>query len=1078
MIKEKYIDIIKQRVDVIHLAEHLKPGLTLTGSGPYKKKCRCIFHEERTPSLFLNSALNRYHCFGCGKGGDVIQMVEDFQGLDFNGAVHYLIDTFCPELNSENIYEKLTPEKEEEYKRRETMFIYNEYAYQFYRAQYDADNDEARACRDYAEHTPDNPDGRWSKEYCDSIGLGYSPMRGNQFLTYARKKGLDMKILLELGLIREDEHNPGNYYDHFRGRLMIPQRNRYGKILTFTARTLNPQASNKYLNGKDSLVYKKSATVFGIDVALRTASQSAKLYLVEGAPDVMRLQSIGITNVVATLGGHWSKEQLKMFRNINCQLCFIPDADVPKEGKKFGAGEEFVFKNARLAIEMGFPVTVMELPKGEGKNDPDSYIRNKDIWNLLKEKDFIIWYAEKHWDSNASNEDNIKVMSDVADILVHVQSDVLQSSILAELKNKYKKGTLWKTALADSARRLHEEKKRLAIKKSNELEGFRFFRKGHHYYDIDPQGRERDWTNFVIKPLFHIADDERPSRIFELENENRVKKTIELQQADVTKLERFKEQIEGKGNFRFFEKAEKYELFKAYIYEKTEEARRVIQMGWNNIGEKGFFAFCNGLVYEGRWHPVDEFGVIRLENESFYLPALSKIHRRSKGAYVNERRYTHAPKVDVPMEEYFTLLEQLYGDNGIVAVCYYLATLYRDIIISVTRSFPLLNIYGKKGTGKTEFAICIINLFKRNPEISNLDSTTYYAMGDKCAEASNMIVHFDEYKNSLTRKTIDFLKGCYDSAGRTKRSNDGEHRESTAVDCGVLLTGQEIPSVDIALFSRLIFLESQRSERTREERECFQRIMKLRALHPTNITVELVKYRENFNAAWHNAWNRARNDIRTSVNYNSVDERFINNWSMILAAYYALKPVVEELPWDEERVKDICVKGLLYQFSLCNATDEIAIFWAMFSKARQFGEIKENQDYKISRVKVLRVATTKESNKVIEFDREREILFVREKICFAKANIQAKREGKTMIPDESLLSYLQSTSDYYGKTKSPMKFYIYDEQGEPRRATAQGSLVYDQERVLAFDYESICNNYDINFRTLVDEEGDKKEEGN
>jgi DNA primase len=130
MIKEKYIDIIKQRVDVIHLAEHLKPGLTLTGSGPYKKKCRCIFHEERTPSLHLNSALNRYKCFGCGKGGDVIQMVEDFLGLDFNGAVHYLIDTFCPELNSENIYEKLTPEKEEEYKRRETMFIYNEYAYQ------------------------------------------------------------------------------------------------------------------------------------------------------------------------------------------------------------------------------------------------------------------------------------------------------------------------------------------------------------------------------------------------------------------------------------------------------------------------------------------------------------------------------------------------------------------------------------------------------------------------------------------------------------------------------------------------------------------------------------------------------------------------------------------------------------------------------------------------------------------------------------------------------------------------------------------------------------------------------------
>jgi hypothetical protein len=99
-------------------------------------------------------------------------------------------------------------------------------------------------------------------------------------------------------------------------------------------------------------------------------------------------------------------------------------------------------------------------------------------------------------------------------------------------------------------------------------------------------------------------------------------------------------------------------------------------------------------------------------------------------------------------------------------------------------------------------------------------------MGEKCAEVSNIIVHFDEYKNSLSRKHIDFLKGIYDSAGRIKRSNDGEGREATAVDCGVLLTGQEIPTVDSALFSRVIFLESQKSERSRQETERFHKLMK------------------------------------------------------------------------------------------------------------------------------------------------------------------------------------------------------------------------------------------------------------
>ena len=90
----------------------------------------------------------------------------------------------------------------------------------------------------------------------------------------------------------------------------------------------------------------------------------------------------------------------------------------------------------------------------------------------------------------------------------------------------------------------------------------------------------------------------------------------------------------------------------------------------------------------------------------------------------------HDPKQMVSLQEYFRLMIDLYGDNGVVALCFYMATLFRDIIVDSTRSFPLLNIYGKKGTGKTEFALFIVNLFQRSPEVSNLESTTYYAMGD------------------------------------------------------------------------------------------------------------------------------------------------------------------------------------------------------------------------------------------------------------------------------------------------------------------------------------------------------------
>lgn len=543
---------------------------------------------------------------------------------------------------------------------------------------------------------------------------------------------------------------------------------------------------------------------------------------------------------------------------------------------------------------------------------------------------------------------------------------------------------------------------------------------------------------------------------------------------DVTKLDRFKDQIEGKGNFRFFERQEKYELLKAFMYEKTEEAARVPQMGWNNIGEKGFYAFCNGIVYGGEWQPVDDYGIIRLDTENFYLPAMSKIHKSNRTGFVNERRFMHKPTMDVTLKQYFSLIIELYGDNGVVALCFYMASLFRDIIVASTRSFPLLNIYGKKGTGKTEFAISIVSLFQRNPEVSNLESTTYYAMGDKCAEVSNMIVHFDEYKNSLSHKHIDFLKGIYDNTGRSKRSADGERRGSTNVDCGVLLTGQEMPTADSALFSRVLFLESQRSERTKEETDKFHHLLKLRNACPTNITVELLRYRDNFEARWHNAWERSLSEIKDSIDYHIIGERFINNWAMMLATYHTLEPFVKDLPFTAKRVREICLRGLEYQHSLCNSTDEISMFWSMFSKSRQIGDIREGQDYKISYVKSLKVSQRKAPGKTLTFEHETYILFVREKICLAKANIQAKREGKQMIPYESLLSYLTSTSEYLGKTSSPLKFYVYDESGNPVRKTNENGdceLFYDQERVLAFDYESVCTNYDIDLRTLKERVG-------
>ncbi len=237
MIKEKFIDAIKSRVDICQLVIDLAPERKLLGAGQNRKRCCCVFHSEKNPSLVLDTSLNMYKCFGCGKGGDVIRFVEDFKGMGFVDAVKFLLRQYCPDVDTSDLEARLTPEEEERQSMRETMYIYNKYAFEFFREQYEADNEEAHQCRQYAERSADRPSqGRWDSEFCKTFGLGYSPKWGNQFLEHAKKKGLKTDILLKLGLIAENEEKKGQYFDFYRGRLMIPQRDRQGNILTFTAR--------------------------------------------------------------------------------------------------------------------------------------------------------------------------------------------------------------------------------------------------------------------------------------------------------------------------------------------------------------------------------------------------------------------------------------------------------------------------------------------------------------------------------------------------------------------------------------------------------------------------------------------------------------------------------------------------------------------------------------------------------------------------------------------------------------------------------------------------------------------------
>lgn len=365
MIDKKYKGMILDRVSIEDVVSQFVPSLTRRGSRLWA--C-CPFHNEKSPSFCVDPVKGRWHCFGASnEGGNVIDFYMKIKGLNFPMAVKEMLREYLHiELKSYDI--KLKPEDEEKEKLKESMLIVNDRLCKWFQEQLETDTPDAKAAKDYVL-------SRWNEDFVKEEGIGYAPDSWDAIVNWASKNSLSLDILQQLGVIKKSEKR-GTLYSFYRNRVMIPIRYRYGRVRGFSGRTMDEEEEHdrKYFNSSTSLIYNKDHSVFGLCNAIRQARLEEKMILVEGGPDVMKMQSLGILNTVASLGGAWTQHQLDQLKPLNVSLCFIPDSDIPEKGDKFGPGYLNVMKNGKLAIKNGFTVSVREIPNMTGKNKTQTLI--------------------------------------------------------------------------------------------------------------------------------------------------------------------------------------------------------------------------------------------------------------------------------------------------------------------------------------------------------------------------------------------------------------------------------------------------------------------------------------------------------------------------------------------------------------------------------------------------------------------------------------------------------------------------------------------------------------------------------
>ncbi len=347
------IEEVKNRLDIVDVvSEYVK--LKQAGTN---WKAPCPFHNEKSPSFMVSRDKQIWHCFGCGKGGDVFSFVQEIDGMDFPSALQHLAQKAGVQLPS---YQGEGNSKKKRLK--EICSLTAQYWNKVLR-----DADAAQVARDYLQQRG------VSDETAERFVLGYAPKEWEATLQFLIKRGYTEQEIFLAGITVKKDRGSG-FFDRFRHRLMFPLKDVQGQVVGFTGRLLDEsQQGGKYVNTPQTELYNKSAVVYNLDQAKHAIRREGFVIVAEGQMDVIASVQAGVENIVAVSGTAFTQEQLLLLKRYTTQLVLAFDTDA--------AGESASRRSVALAWQEGFDVKTVALPEGK---DPDDYIKQgADAWKKV-----------------------------------------------------------------------------------------------------------------------------------------------------------------------------------------------------------------------------------------------------------------------------------------------------------------------------------------------------------------------------------------------------------------------------------------------------------------------------------------------------------------------------------------------------------------------------------------------------------------------------------------------------------------------------------------------------------------------
>ncbi len=495
-IPQSTIDQIKENTDILDVVSEYvkleKRGRNYIGL--------CPFHDEKTPSFTVSEDKQICHCFGCKKGGNIFQFIQEIENVSFTEAVKHLGDRINIQVDiySNDTSHQIASNDLQMIQMHETLLEYYHYIL--------TKTVEGEVALKYLY------DRGFTDQMINERKIGLSPDSSHFATDFFEKKGFDLHLGYEAGILSRNE-NDFTYYDRFRDRIMFPLANAQGRIVGYSGRTYQNQEP-KYLNSPESPIFQKRKLLYNLDRARKHIRSHDETIILEGFMDVIKADEAGLNHVVASMGTQISEDHIHFLRKLCNHVTLLFDGDF--------AGIQAALKTGQTLLEQNINCFVVQLPQNM---DPDEYIEKYGKEKFLEfvnteKKSFVIFKLMQHQDQIENNDlayekfyktfinDVSKINSNIirkkvlqdASSLFKVSPDSLNNEVEKRYPNNDSQNTMHHTPQKQSVRlNKHAVAERAILKHFiNDKDVFLSFHK-----NID----ESDFTNEYFKRIFNILRD-------------------------------------------------------------------------------------------------------------------------------------------------------------------------------------------------------------------------------------------------------------------------------------------------------------------------------------------------------------------------------------------------------------------------------------------------------------------------------------------------------------------------------------------------------------------------------------------